>query len=114
MEHTTVQSARCTNHPVLPQNQVLYLFDALIERAKYLNFDVRNYWRGDWEAVADTFNAKFEGIRVPGSAERQTKKSVEMLHCALVQNEVEFARLYGEAENDFQAEKREDARSKLA
>ena len=57
--------------------------------------------------MADRFNAKFEGKRIPGSSERVTKKSVRMLQCAFLQNEKEFARLYYEAERVFRAEERE-------
>ena len=62
----------------------------------------------DWDIVADRFNAKSEGKRIPGSLERVAKKSVEMLQCALAQNDEEFTRLYHEAERVFRAEKREE------
>lgn len=104
-----MSSPHCTHHPVLPRNQVLYLFDALIDRSEYLKFDFRNYGRADWDVIADKFNAEFEGKRVPGSAEPQTKKCVEMLYCALKRNSIEFRRLHGEAVMEFRSKKKENA-----
>ena len=109
MDHTTAQSAHCTNHPILPGNQALYLFNALIDRARYLEFDETKYRRADWDAVTDSFNARYEGKRLPGSARRQTEKTAVMLHCAFEQNIDEFSRLWYEAKDDFLAKKREDA-----
>lgn len=105
MEPTEIHSAHCTHHPILPQNQAVYLINALIDRANYFEFDHTNYQSRAWDGIAEKFNAEFEGKRLPGSAERQTKKTVEMLYCALVENAQEYRRLICEAERKFWAAK---------
>ena len=60
----------------------------------------------DWVAVADRFNAEFAGKRIPGCERRQTKHSVLMLHCALMQNVDEFLAVFDEAVEKFNGERK--------
>lgn len=106
MENTEIRYTHCTNHPILPRSQSVYLMKMLISRAEELEFDITRHRIQDWDGVADEFNAKFEGKRLPGSAGIQTKKTVLMLHCALVQNGDEYRELFAEAVRKFRAKKR--------
>ncbi|KAL9067188.1 MAG: hypothetical protein Q9161_007084 [Pseudevernia consocians] len=106
MENTKIRYAHCTNHPILPRNQSLYLMRMLISKAEQLDFDITRHRIQDWNGAADEFNAKFEGKRLPGCAGRQTKKTVVMLHCALLQNREEYRELFAKALRKFRAKKR--------
>ena len=105
MERTNFRSPLCTHHPVLPRDQLVFLFEVCVDRAKYLQFDVRRLGRGEWNFVADRFNKRFEGKRIPGRGRRQGKTSIKMLCCALKGSLEEFQTRVIEAREAFFAEK---------
>lgn len=78
--------------------------DMLLERIYLLNLDYARHQAGFWDGVLDDFNAKFEGKRISGGAERQTKITLEMLVCALLDNDDEYSRVINEAGQRFRAD----------
>ena len=90
MEHIKSRSIHCTQNPALPQDQADYLKEILIDVYRSCDFDFSRVPPTTWDAIADKFNAKFEGKRIPGCAYRQSKQSVRQIQCAYKGNEAEF------------------------
>lgn len=85
----------------------------MIDRTRYLEFDKARHTTADWDFVADRFNAKFAGKRIPGSMDRYTQKTARQLSCAWVENRGEFGERLKEAFIQFLAErerKRDESR----
>lgn len=100
-----MRSRYCT-HPAIPRNEVLFLLDSLILRARQTDFDCRKSTQRRVSRLAvDDFNRKFAGKCIPGSSRPETRKTDRMLYCALRENFEELKVRLDEAIAIFRAEK---------
>ena len=112
MQRTQTESAHCVDHQTIPPEQATYLIDALMDRIKSIGFNGMRLTIADWYIVADQFNAKFEGKRIPGCVRPQSKQSIEMLHGAMMENLKEFEERYTEGLREYKGKLKEARESK--